>query len=177
MAARPIGSGTVSFGMVSIPVKLYSAAESKAAVSFNLLHAKCNTRLKQQYICPKDEEIVPRSDMVKGYEFAKDQYVVFSEEELKSMAEEASRTIEITEFVPAAKVDPIYFEGAYYLGPDKGGERAYALIHDAMLETGLVGIATYAARGKQYVVSVRPVWRIASASSANARSPPLLGPR
>ena len=93
MAARPIGSGTVSFGMVSIPVKLYSAAESKAAVSFNLLHAKCKSRLKQQYICPKDEEIVPRDQMVKGYEFSKDQYVSFTEEEIKAMAQEAERPV------------------------------------------------------------------------------------
>ena len=117
-----------------------------------MLHAKCNSRLKQQYICPKDDEIVPRSDTVKGYEFAKDQYVVFSEEELKAMAEEASRTIEITEFVPAAKVDPIYFEGAYYLGPDKGGERAYALLAAAMRQTGRSALRV-AARGKMYTSS------------------------
>jgi DNA end-binding protein Ku len=122
-----------------------------------MLHAKCHTRLKQQYICPKDEEIVPRTDMVKGYEFAKDQYVVFSEDELKAMAEETSRTIEITEFVPAAKVDPIYFEGAYYLGPDKGGERAYALLAAAMRQTGRSAIAKWAARGKMYIVMVRAV--------------------
>ena len=155
MPARSLSRGTLSFGLVTVPIQIYSASESSAAVSFNLLHAKCNTRLKQQYICPKDEEIVPRSDMVKGYEFAKDQYVVFSEEELKSMAEEASRTIEITEFVPAAKVDPIYFEGAYYLGPDKGGERAYALLAAAMRQTGRTALAKWAARGKMYIVMVR----------------------
>ena len=155
MPARSLSRGTLSFGLVTVPIQIYSASESSAAVSFNLLHAKCHTRLKQQYICPKDEEIVPRSDMVKGYEFAKDQYVVFSEEELKSMAEEASRTIEITEFVPAAKVDPIYFEGAYYLGPDKGGERAYALLAAAMRQTGRTALAKWAARGKMYIVMVR----------------------
>ncbi len=157
MPARSLSKGTLSFGLVTVPIQLYSASETSAAISFNLLHAKCNSRLKQQYICAKDEEIVPRSDMVKGYEFAKDQYVVFSEEELKAMAEEASRTIEITEFVPASKVDPIYFEGAYYLGPDKGGERAYALLAAAMRQTGRSALAKWAARGKMYLVMVRAV--------------------
>ena len=157
MAARSLSKGTLSFGLVTVPIQLYSASESSAAISFNLLHEKCHSRLKQQYICPKDDEIVPRSDMVKGYEFAKDQYVVFSEEELKSMAEEASRTIEITEFVPASKVDPIYFEGAYYLGPDKGGERAYALLAAAMRQTGRSALAKWAARGKMYLAMVRAV--------------------
>ena len=157
MPARSLSKGTLSFGLVTVPIQIYSASESSAAVSFNLLHAKCHGRLKQQYVCPKDEEIVPRSDMVKGYEFAKDQYVVFSEEELKAMAEEASRTIEITEFVPAAKVDPIYFEGAYYLGPDKGGERAFGLLAEAMRQTGRSALAKWAARGKMYIVMVRAV--------------------
>ena len=157
MPARSLSKGTLSFGLVTVPIQLYSASESSAAISFNMLHAKCNSRLKQQYICTKDGEIVPRSDTVKGYEFAKDQYVVFSEDELKSMAEEASRTIEITEFVPASKVDPIYFEGAYYLGPDKGGERAYALLAAAMRETRRSALAKWAARGKMYLVMVRAV--------------------
>jgi DNA end-binding protein Ku len=157
MAARPIASGTVSFGLVSIPVKLYSAGESKSAVSFNLLHAKCKSRLKQQYVCPTDSEIVPRDQMVKGYEFAKDQYVAFSEDELKAMGEEAQRAIEITEFVPASKVDPVYFDGAYYLGPDKGGDKAYHLLVKAMQETGRAALAKWAARGKQYLVLIRAV--------------------
>ena len=157
MPARSLSKGTLSFGLVTVPIQLYSASESSAAISFNMLHAKCNSRLKQQYICTKDEEIVPRTDMVKGYEFAKDQYVVFSEEELKAMGEETSRTIEITEFVPASKVDPIYFEGAYYLGPDKGGERAYALLTAAMRQTGRSALAKWAARGKMYLVMVRAV--------------------
>src|SRR5712692_5783345 len=157
MAARPIASGTVSFGLVSIPVKLYSAGESKSAVSFNLLHAKCKSRLKQQYVCPTDNEIVPRDQMVKGYEFAKDQYVAFTEEELKAMGQEAQRAIEITEFVPAEKVDPIYFDGAYYLGPEKGGERAYRLLGEAMRQAGQVAVARYSARGRQSLVMVRPM--------------------
>src|SRR4029453_11169921 len=148
MAARSIGNGTLSFGMVSIPIRMYSAGESSSAVSFNMLHDKCKSRLKQQYVCPKDNEIVARDHTVKGYEFAKDQYVTFTEEEIKAMAEESSRAIEITEFVPLAKVDPIYFEGAYYLGPDKGGERAYHLLGAAMRETGRCALAKWAARGK-----------------------------
>ncbi|HWW93310.1 MAG TPA: Ku protein [Vicinamibacteria bacterium] len=156
MSARSIGTGTISFGMVSIPIRLYSAGESSAAISFNLLHAKCKSRLKQQYICPKDNEIVPRDQMVKGYEFSKDQYVTFTEDELKSMAEETQKAIEITEFVPASQVDPIYFDGAYYLGPDKGGEKAYKLLAEAMKQTGRSALAKWAARGKQYLVLIRP---------------------
>jgi DNA end-binding protein Ku len=157
MASRPIGSGTVSFGMVSIPVKLFSAGESASGVSFNLLHDKCHSRLKQQYNCPKDGEVVTRDHMVKGYEFAKDQYVAFTEEELKAFNEDSSRLIEITEFVPASTVDPIYFDGAYYLGPDKGGDRAYHLLSEAMKKTGRAALAKWSARGKQYLVLLRPV--------------------
>ena len=112
MAARSIGNGTLSFGMVSIPIRMYSAGESSSAVSFNMLHDKCKSRLKQQYICPKDNEIVTREHTVKGYEFAKDQYVSFTPDELKAMDEEAQKAIEITEFVPSTKVDPVYFDGA-----------------------------------------------------------------
>ena len=157
MAARSIGTATISFGLVTVPVRMYTASESSAAISFNMLHGKCGSRLKQQYICTKDEEIVPRDQMVKGYEFAKDQYVTFTESELKAMAEEATRAIEITEFVPVQKVDPIYFESAYYLGPDKGGERAYTLLAAAMRQTGRSALAKWAARGKQYLVMLRPV--------------------
>ncbi len=157
MPARSIGTGTLSFGMVSIPIRMYSAGESASAVSFNLLHNKCKSRLKQQYVCPKDNEIVPRDQMVKGYEFSKEQYDTFTEEEIKSMAEEAQKAIEITEFVTASKVDPVYFDGAYYLGPDKGGEKAYKLINEAMKQTGRAALAKWAARGKQYLVLIRPV--------------------
>src|SRR5512137_2975349 len=108
MPARSIATGTLAFGMVSIPVRLYSAGESAAAVSFNLLHGKCKSRLKQQYVCPKDGEVVPRDQMVKGYEFSKEQYVTFTDDELKAMAEESQKAIEITEFVPASKVDPVF---------------------------------------------------------------------
>jgi DNA end-binding protein Ku len=157
MPARALASATVSFGLVSIPVKLYSATESSAGISFNWLHAKCGTRVKQQYFCPKDEEIVAREDMVKGYEFSKDRYVTFTPEELKALEEEASQTIEITEFVPVSKIDPIYFDKPYFLGFDKGGEKAYRLLATAMDETGRAALGRYAARGKQYLVLLRPL--------------------
>ena len=156
MSARSIASGTVSFGLVSIPVKLYSATEPQSSVSFHMLHEKCGTRVKQQYICPAENVKVERQDMVKGYEFAKDQYVTFTPEELKALEEKATSAIEISEFLPAVSVDPIYFDKCYYLGPDKGGAKAYTLLIAAMLETERVALARYAARGKQSLVLVRP---------------------
>ena len=156
VAVRAIGSATVSFGMVSIPIKLYSATESAAGITFNWLHKKCGTRLKQQYFCPQDDEIVARDDMVKGFEFAKDRYVTFTPEEQKALEEESTQAIEITEFVPLEKVDPIYFERPYYLGPDKGGDKAYRLLGRAMQQTGRAALGRYAARGKQYLVMLRP---------------------
>ena len=153
--ARPISSGTISFGLVSIPVNLYSATEASSAVSFNLLHAGCGSRLKQQYVCQRDGQIVSRDQMVKGYEFAKDQYVTFTPAELKAMEEKATQTIEIAEFVPVDRIDPVYFDKPYYLGPEKGGEKAYRLLAQAMQETNRAAIARYAARGKQYIVMLR----------------------
>jgi len=155
MAARSIGTGTISFGMVSIPIRLYSAAEASSAVSFNLLDGKTKRRLKQQYI-NQEGEVVPREQMVKGYEFSKDQYVVFTKDELDAMEEETKKAIEITEFVPAAAVDPVYFDKPYYLGPEKGGEKAYKLLVEAMKQTGRSALARWAARGKQYLVLIRP---------------------
>ena len=156
MSARPIASGTISFGLVSIPIKLYAAAESASGVSFNMLHAKDSARLKQQYICTKDGEIVPRDQMVKGFEFSKDRYVTFTAEELKALEEQSTQTVEVVEFVPIAKVDPVYFDRSYYVGPDKGGAKAYALLSEVMKETGRVALARYAARGKMYLVMLRP---------------------
>ena len=158
MAARSIGTATISFGLVSIPVKLFSATQAQSAVSFNLVHAQCGGRVKQQYVCPRENDMkVERDQMVKGYEFAKDRYVTFTTEELKSLEEKATQSIDIAEFVPAATVDPIYFDKAYYLGPDKGGDRAYRLLGEAMVQTGRCALARYAARGKQYLVMLRPV--------------------
>jgi DNA end-binding protein Ku len=158
MPARAIASATVSFGLVTIPVKLFPAtAPTGSGISFNLLHKECGTRLKQQYICPKDEVIVPREDMIKGYEFAKDQYVTFTTEELKALEEKATQTVDIAEFVPLDKVDPVYFDKPYYLAPEKGGEKAYHLLAEVMRDTGRCALAKYAARGKMYLVLVRPV--------------------
>ena len=157
MAARSIASLTISFGMVSIPVKLYSATEASRAMSFNLLHKTCGSRLKQQYFCVKEEVPVAREEMAKGYEFAKDQYVMFSPEELKALEEAGTHSAEITEFVPAKAIDPVYFDKAYYLGPDKGGAKPYALLARALKESGRCALGRWAARGKQYIVLIRPM--------------------
>jgi DNA end-binding protein Ku len=156
MAPRSIATLTVSFGLVSIPVKLYTATEASHAISFNLLHKGCGSRLKQQYLCAKDEVPVPRDEMVKGYEFARDQYVMFSPEELKALEEAGTHTAEISEFVPIAAIDPVYFDKAYYLAPDKGGNKPYALLARALRESERCAIGRYAARGKQYIVMIRP---------------------
>ena len=157
MAARSIASLTVSFGLVSIPVKLYSATEASRAISFNLLHKGCGSRLKQQYFCAKEEVPVAREDMVKGYEFAKDQYVLFTPEELKALEEAGTHSAEITEFVPQDSVDPVYYDKAYYLAPDKGGAKPYALLARALRESKRCALGRWAARGKQYIVMIRPV--------------------
>lgn len=157
MAPRSIGKATVTFGLVSIPVRLYSTNEPSSGIHFNLLHETCHTRLKQQYVCPRDDVVVPRSDMVKGYEFAKDQYVVFEPEELKALEAASTQAIEISEFVPQASVDPILYDTSYYLAPDKGGERAYQLLAEALRQSELFAVATYAARGKQTVSLLRPL--------------------
>lgn len=156
MAARPIATLTVSFGLVSIPVKLYSATEASRAISFNLLHKACGSRLKQQYVCVKEEVIVPREDMVKGYEFEKDQYVQFTPEELKLLEEAGTHTADIAEFVPIEAIDPVYFDKAYYLAPDKGGAKPYALLARALRESKRCALGRWAARGKQYIVMIRP---------------------
>ena len=157
MAARSIASLLVSFGMVSIPVKLYSATQASAGISFNLLHKTCGSRLRQQYVCIGEDVIVERADMVKGYEFAKDQYVMFTPEELVALGEKSTQTVEIDEFVPAKSIDPIYYDKAYFLGPDKGGAKPYALLAESMRQTGQTAVGRYAARGKQYIVQLRPV--------------------
>jgi len=157
MAARSIGSLSISFGLVSIPVKLYSATEASRAISFNLLHKDCGSRLKQQYICQKENVPVSREDMVKGYEFAKDQYVMFSPDELKALEEAGTQTAEITEFVPIESIDPVYFDKAYYLAPDKFGAKPYALLARALRESNRCALGRWAARGKQYIVMIRPV--------------------
>jgi DNA end-binding protein Ku len=156
MAARPISGATLSFGLVSVPVKLYSSSESASNISFNWLHKKCGSRLKQQYVCPQDGEKVERDEMIKGYEFSKGQYVMFTPDELKALEQKATESIDIAEFVPAEQVERVFMDRIYYLGPDKGGERAYQLLSAALQETKLSALARYAARGKQYLVLIRP---------------------
>ncbi len=156
MSARAIGTSTIAFGLVSLPVKLYSTGESSRRISFNMIHKECGTRVRQQYICPTDDVVVPREDIVKGYEFAKGQYVLFDDEELKVLEAPKSDSIDIVGFVPEGTVDRLYSNKAYYLGPDKGGARAYRLLSAAMRETGRVAIAKQATRGKEYLVVVRP---------------------
>jgi DNA end-binding protein Ku len=157
MAARSIASLTISFGLVSIPVKLYSATETSRSISFNLLHKACGSRLRQQYFCVKEDVPVAREDMAKGFEFAKDQYVMFSPEELKALEEAGTQTADITEFIPQSSIDPVYYDKAYYLGPDKGGAKPYALLARALKESGRCAIGRWAARGKQYIVLIREV--------------------
>src|SRR5687767_10431049 len=157
MAARSIASLTISFGMVSIPVKLYSATEAGRAMSFNLLHKACGSRLRQQYFCVKEDVPVAREDMAKGYEFAKDQYVMFTPEELKALEEAGTQSADITEFIPAKAIDPVFFDKAYFLGPDKGGAKPYALLARALKESGRCALGRWAARGKQYIVLIRPI--------------------
>lgn len=155
MAARSIASLSISFGLVSIPVKVYSATESQSAISFNLLHKGCGSRLRQQYICQKEDVVVERADMIKGYEFEKDRYVTFTPEELKALEDAAAQTIDIVSFMPVGAVDPIYFDKAYYLGPDKRGGKPYNLLAEAMRETGTCALARWAWKGKQYMVQIR----------------------
>jgi len=156
MGARSIGSLTISFGLVAIPVKLYSATEASRTISFNLLHKDCGSRLRQQYFCAKEDVPVAREDMVKGYEFAKDQYVMFTPEEMKALEEVGTHAADISEFVPIAAVDPVYFDKAYYLAPDKGGAKPYALFAKALRESKRCALGRWATRGKQYIVMVRP---------------------
>jgi DNA end-binding protein Ku len=157
MPARALSTATISFGLVSIPVKLYSAAESKAALAFNQIHKKDGSRVKQQLISSRSGEIVPREEIVKGYEFAKDQYVLFEAEELKALEAAATHTIDITEFLKAEQIERRYLDKVYYLGTEKGGARAYKLLAQVLVDTGRVAIGKYAARGKQYLVMVRPM--------------------
>ena len=157
MAARSIGSLTLSFGLVAIPVKLYSATQSGSSISFNLLHKDCGSRLRQQYICQKHGTLVERDEMVKGYEFAKDQYVTFSPQEIKALEEVGTHSVDITEFVPVESIDPMYYDKTYYLAPDKGAAKPYALLTQALKETGRCAVGRWASRGKAYVVMLRAV--------------------
>ena len=151
-----MGSGMISFGLVAIPIKLYSTGESASTVRFNMVHSECGTRVKYRFYCPTDDRMVERDELSKGYEFAKGQYVLFTDEELKVLQPEATNAIEITEFVPLEEVDPIFFEKSYFLGPGQGGDKPYQLLSKVMRETSRAALARYAARGKNYLVLLRP---------------------
>ena len=155
MAARSIGSGTISFGLVSIPFKLYTATSPKS-VSFNMLHAKCGGRMKQQYFCPVDNEVVTRDAMVRGFEYARDQFVKFDDAELKKLESPRTDELELVEFVPQSTVDLLFIEKSYYLGPDKGGDKAYRLLSEAMERSSKIAVGRYWTRGKEQTALVRP---------------------
>jgi DNA end-binding protein Ku len=154
---RSIGSLTVSFGLVAIPAKLFTATQSSSSISFNLLHKTCGSRLRQQYLCQKEGVVVERDDMVKGYEFSKDQYVRFNPEEIKALEEAGTHAVEISEFVPIESIDPVYYDKTYYLAPDKGAAKPYSLLVAALKQSGRCGVGRWAARGKGYLVILRPI--------------------
>jgi DNA end-binding protein Ku len=153
--ARSIAALTISFGLVAIPVKLYSATVSSERISFNLLRRKDGSRVKQQYIAVNDGQVVERSEMVKGYEFAKDQYVMFTPEELKALEDTTTQAIDIGQFVPLDSVDPLYFDGTYYLAPDKGGAKPYTLLATALRKTNQAAVGRWISRGKEHIIVIR----------------------
>ena len=132
--ARPIARGVLSFGLVAIPVEFHTATHSQR-ISFNLLHAKCGSRLKNRHLCPVCNEVVERHQLVRGYEIEKGRYVQVTEDELDALEAETNSNIELKEFIPIKKVDPVYFESTYYLAPDQGGEKAYRLLADKFANT------------------------------------------
>ena len=157
MPAKSFASVTISFGLVAIPVDIYSAEVAANRLSFNLLHAKDGARVKQQYVCALDGEVVERSEMVKGYEYEKDQYVMFKPEEIKALEEAGSKAVNITEFVPLETVDPVYFDRTYLLAPSRQGGKPYALLNEAMRQSKLCAVGRWAAKGREYVVVIRPL--------------------
>ena len=159
MAARPIGSATISFGLVSIPVKLFSTVDSTRTIRFNYLSDDGTqvSRVRQQYIRATDGEVVARSELIQGYEFTKGQYVTFTPEELKALHVESTNAIDIAEFIPLADVERIYIDHVYYLGPDTGAARSYHLLKQALETTGRAALANYAKRGRSHLVLVRPM--------------------
>jgi DNA end-binding protein Ku len=160
MPARSLNKAVISFGLVTVPVKVYAAANPSSRIGFHLLHAKDEQRLKQQYVCPEDGDVVPRSEMVKGYEYANGRYVVFTEEELKQLEQDPTHGIEIAEFIPDDRANPVFFEKAYYLGPDTGGEKPYSLLMAAMRAEHYAAVATYASHGKDHLVLLRAGERV-----------------
>jgi DNA end-binding protein Ku len=151
----PPGTGVLSFGLVAIPVRIHTVTKSEN-VSFHLLHNKCVYRVRNQHFCPVCNVDIERQDLVRGFQHAKDQYVPITEQELESLEAEANRNIDLKEFIPLASVDPVYFEDTHYLASDKGGEKPYRLLADAMAKSGRVAIAELVSRGKEQLVLIRP---------------------
>jgi DNA end-binding protein Ku len=153
--AASVWSGYLTFGLISMPVKLFSGARS-SGISFNMLHRDDLSRLKQQYVCLADGKVVERSEIVKGYEFRKDEYVVIEPEEIKKIEPKTAKTMEILEFVKTSDVDPVFFESSYYMVPDEAGRRPYALLTKAMEESEYVAIAQLTMHNREYTVFLRP---------------------
>lgn len=154
MTARSIGSGTISFGLVSIPFKLYTATSAKS-VGFNMLHKPCGSRLKQQLLCPVDNVVVERESTIRGFEYARDQYATFTDEELKALEAERTGVLELKEVVPASTVDLLYIQKTYFLGPDKGGDRAYRLLAEGLARRDRIAVGRFSQRGKDNLVLIR----------------------
>jgi DNA end-binding protein Ku len=155
---RPIATATIAFGLVSIPVGLYTATSSKA-IGFNLLHARCGTRIQHRNWCPTCQRLVERADLVRGFPIGRNKYARFTEAELEALEKNGSRVIEISAFVPLSTVDPIYYENTHYLGPVERGERPYRLLTEAMRQTEQVAVGSVVLRGKEHLVLLRPVSR------------------
>ena len=156
-AARSIASLTISFGLVAIPVKLFSAALPSERISFHLLRQKDGSRVKEQYVAVADGKLVERADMVKGYEFAKGKYVMFSPNEIKALEEAHSSAIDIGQIVPLDSVDPVYFAGTYYLAPDKGGAKPYTLLAMSLRKARQCAVGRWVSRGKEHIVIIRSI--------------------
>src|SRR6266404_2713398 len=153
--ASTVWKGHLTFVLLSLPVKLYSAARSES-VGFNQLHKADNSRIKQVIYCQLEDKPIPRSEIVKGYEYEKNKYVVVEDEAIKAAAPATAKTMEIQEFVKSTEVDPVYFESSYYMAPDEAGEKAYALLFDALKKSGYVGVAKLAMHNSEHVVILRP---------------------
>ncbi|MEO5924710.1 MAG: Ku protein [Bryobacteraceae bacterium] len=153
--ASTVWKGHITFGLVSFPVKLYSAARSES-ISFNQLHKHDGSRIKQVLFCQAEDKPIPRSEIVKGFEYEKDRYVVIEDEEIKKVAPASAKVMEILEFVKSDQVDPVYLETSYYLAPDEAGEKPYALLFEALKKTGRVGVAKVAMHNREHIVILRP---------------------
>lgn len=156
MAARAMASGMVSIGLVSFPVKIYPACESERSLELHLLHPKCGSKLKQQFVCPADGETVERKDAVRGYEVAKDEYAVLTEEEIEALESDRKGSIDIIELADPSNLDLLLYEKPYFLGTGSGGGRCYELLLRALLSTRLAAICLYASRGVEHLAIIRP---------------------